>query len=171
MWKNYIKIAFRSLVKRRLFTLVNLLGLVLGLMTFLGLFAYVATEWSYNDFHANKDSIYRMVVKEGNGSYETFLPPGYADVLETNFQNIASAARIAGFIGNADPIGESFLLSNQFGKQEFTVTGVLEPISFRSDISGDIFPSIHTWKILPIDQEMTGRTQVALIPDLLICLY
>ncbi len=202
MWENYLKIAFRSLVKRRLFTLVNLLGLVLGLVAFLGLYAYVATEWSYNDFHVNKDNIYRVVVKEGNGSFETFLPPGYAGVLETNFQDISAAARIAEFIGsglvaipetdlvfrendisfvegdffhtfsfpiargtadlfgtntavitqvladkffgNADPIGESFLLSNQFGKQEFTVTGVLKPISLRSDISGDIFLSIHT---------------------------
>ncbi|REG82541.1 ABC transporter permease [Algoriphagus antarcticus] len=202
MFTNYLKIAFRSLIKRRLFTVVNLLGLVLGLVAFLGLLAYVGTEWSYNDFHANKDRIYRMVVNESNDSYEIFLPPGYADVLETNFSDIASANRIAGFIGgglvaipetdlvfreneisfvegdffqtfsfpiargtadlsasntavitqamaekffgNTDPIGKSFLLSNQFGKQEFTVTGVLEPISFRSDITGNIFLSIHT---------------------------
>lgn len=202
MFLNYLKIAFRSLIKRRLFTVVNLLGLVLGLVAFLGLFAYVATEWSFNDFHANKDSIYRVVVKEGNESYETYLPPGYADVLEINFQDIASSGRIASFIGGGlvaipqtdlvfredaisfvegdffqtfsfpivrgtadltisntavitldmadkffgetDPIGKSFLLSNQFGKQEFTVTGVLEPIPFRSDITGNIFLSIHT---------------------------
>ncbi|SFT89021.1 putative ABC transport system permease protein [Algoriphagus locisalis] len=202
MWKNYLKIAFRSLVKRRLFTMVNLLGLVLGLVAFLGLFAYVATEWSYNDFHANKDRIYRIVVSEGEDTFETFLPPGYAGVLETNFSDIASAGRfvegIAGglvaipetdlvfredginfveddffetfsfpiargtadlaatntavitedmadkFFSNSDPIGKSFLLSNQFGKQEFTVTGVLESIPFRSDITGDIFLSINT---------------------------
>jgi putative ABC transport system permease protein len=99
MFLNYLKIAFRSLIKRRLFTVVNLLGLVLGLVAFLGLFAYVATEWSFNDFHANKDSIYRVVVKEGNESYETYLPPGYEDVLEINFQDIASSGRIASFIG------------------------------------------------------------------------
>ena len=202
MWKNYLKIAFRSLIKRRLFTVVNLLGLVLGLVAFLGLFAYVATEWSYNDFHANKDSIYRIVVNEGDESFETYLPPGYAGVLETNFSDIASvnkvAESIAGgmvaipetdlvfredainfvegdffktfsfpiargtadlsatntavitqnmadkFFGSADPIGETFLLSNQFGKQEFTITGVLETIPFRSDIKGDIFLSFSS---------------------------
>jgi putative ABC transport system permease protein len=99
MFTNYLKIVFRSLIKRRLFTSVNLLGLVLGLVTFLGLFAYVATEWSYNDFHTNKDRIYRIVVSEGNDSFETYLPPGYAGVLETNFQDIESSARIAEFIG------------------------------------------------------------------------
>ena len=44
MLTNYLKIAWRSLVKRRLFTLVNLLGLVLGLGSFLVLFTYVASE-------------------------------------------------------------------------------------------------------------------------------
>ncbi|MEP0710717.1 MAG: ABC transporter permease [Algoriphagus sp.] len=202
MWKNYFKIAFRSLIKRRLFTVVNLLGLVLGLVAFLGLFAYVATEWSFNDFHANKDSIYRIVVSEGDESFEIFLPPGYAEVLKTNFSDIVSVARVAQdiaggmvaipetdlafredainfvegdffqtfsfpiargtadlsatntavitqgmadkFFGSSDPIGETFLLSNQFGKQAFTVTGVLEPIPFRSDITGNLFLSIST---------------------------
>jgi putative ABC transport system permease protein len=202
MVTNYLKIAFRSLIKRRLFTSVNLLGLVLGLVTFLGLFAYVATERSYNDFHVNKDRIYRVVVSEGNDSFETVLPPGYAAVLETNFTDIESAGRIASFIGGGlvaipetdlvfkengvsfvegdffqtfsfpiakgsadlsnantavitqaladkffgtiDPLGKTFMLSNQFGKQEFSVIGVLEEIPFRSDITGDIFLSIHT---------------------------
>lgn len=202
MFTNYLKIAFRSLIKRRLFTSVNLLGLVLGMVTFLGLFAYVATEWTYNDFHANAHRIYRVVVTEGNDAFETYLPPGYAGVLEANFPEVEASARIAGYIagglvaipetdlvfkenaisfvegdffqtfsfpiargsanltasntavitqamadkffGGADPIGKSFLLSNQFGKQEFSVTGVLEEIPSRSDITGDIFLSIHS---------------------------
>lgn len=202
MFLNYLKTAFRSLAKRRLFTFVNLLGLVLGLVTFLGLLAYVMTEWTYNDFHANKDRIYRVVASEGDGAYETYLPPGYAGVLKTNFQDIASAGRFASYIGSglvaipetdlffkenevsfvdgdffqtfsfpiargsadlsvpntavitkvladkfygsADALGKTFLLTNQFGKQEFTVTGVLEQIPSRSDISADIFLSIHS---------------------------
>jgi putative ABC transport system permease protein len=202
MLSNYLKIAFRSLIKRRLFSVVNLIGLVLGLVAFLGLISYVATEWSYNDFHVNKDRIYRVVIQEGNGSYETYLPPGYAGVLENNFSDIISVGRIAEFIGSgligipetdlffkeneisfvegdffktfsfpiargsadlsvsttavitqgmadkffgsSDPLGKTFVLTNQFGKHEFSVTGVLEEIPFRSDIFGNIFLSINT---------------------------
>ncbi|MDG1277261.1 MAG: ABC transporter permease [Algoriphagus sp.] len=202
MFLNYLKIAFRSLIKRRLFTFVNFLGLVLGMVTFLGLFAYVVTEWSYNDFHINKDRIFRVVVTEGKGEFETYLPPGYAGVLEANFPEIESAGRIAEYIGGglvaipetdlffkedavsfvegdffqtfsfpilrgtadltatntavitqtiadkffgkADPLGKTFLLSNQFGKQEFSVSGVLKSIPSTSDITGDMFLSIHT---------------------------
>ena len=99
MLTNYLKIAWRSLVKRRLFTLVNLLGLVLGLVSFLVLFAYVATQWSYNDFHSSKDDLYRIVVTEGKGDYETYLPPGYASILENNFDQIESVNRFAEGIG------------------------------------------------------------------------
>jgi len=100
MLKNYFKIALRNLVKNRMFTLVNLLGLVLGLVTFLVLFAYVATQWSYNDFHTRKDDLYRIVVTEGDGAYETYLPPGYAAILENNFDQVESVNRIAGGIGS-----------------------------------------------------------------------
>lgn len=202
MFSNYLKIAWRSLVKRRLFTLVNLLGLVLGLVTFLVLFAYVATEWSYNDFHSRKDDIYRVVVTEGKGDYETYLPPGYASILESNFESVESVNRVAegiagGLIavpdtdlafteeninfvdgdffqvfsfpknrgigdlsvpntavitetiaqklfGNQDPLGKVFTLSNQFGKSEISVTGVIAQIPDQSDLKGEVFISIHT---------------------------
>ncbi|MEN2281128.1 ABC transporter permease [Algoriphagus sp. SE2] len=202
MWKNYLKIAFRSLRKRRLFSFVNVVGLVFGLVTFLALFAFVATEWTYNDFHSNKDRLYRLVVVEGNGEAEIFLPPGYATILQDQFVDLESVDRLAGFIGGGlvaipgtdlafkenevsyvegrffedfsfpilrgtadlktsqtaviteemaskffgeeDALGKSFTLSNQFGKLDFTVTGVLEGIPDRSDIGSNIFLSIHT---------------------------
>ena len=202
MFLNYLRISFRSLLKRRLFSLVNLLGLVLGLVTFLVLFAYVATEWSYNDFHARKDELYRIVVTEGRGDYQNYLPPGYASVLENNFEEVESINRVAEGIGgglivvpdtdrafteeninfvegdffevfsfpkrrgsgdlsspktavitdkiaqklfgNQDPIGKVFSLSNQFGKSEITVTGVIDQIPDQSDLRGEVFVSIHT---------------------------
>lgn len=202
MWKNYFKIAFRSLRKRRLFSFVNVIGLVLGLVTFMTLFAFVATEWTYNDFHANKDRLYRVVVVEGNGEAEIYLPPGYASKLKDQFVDLESVDRVAGFIGGgliaipgtdlafkenevsyvegsffenfsfpvlrgtadlrtsqtavitevlakkyfgeADALGKSFTLSNQFGKHDFTVTGVLAEIPARSDLNANIFLSIHT---------------------------
>ena len=100
MFLNYLRISFRSLLKRSLFSLVNLLGLVLGLVTFLVLFAFVATEWNYNDFHTRKDNLYRVVVTEGDGAYETFLPPGYAAIIENNFDQVESVNRIAEGVGS-----------------------------------------------------------------------
>ncbi|MFN3997549.1 ABC transporter permease [Algoriphagus sp.] len=110
MFLNYLRISFRSLLKRRLFSLVNLLGLVLGLVTFLVLFAYVTTEWSYNEFHTRKDDLYRIVVTEGNGVFETYLPPGYASIIENNFDQVESVNRFAeGIAGGLVAVPETDL--------------------------------------------------------------
>lgn len=202
MLKNYFKISLRNLFKRKLFSSVNILGLVLGLFCFMVLQAFVVSEFSFNDFHVNKNRIYRLVVQEGNGNYETYLPPGYAGVLESNFSQVESVDRVAGFIGGglvaipdtdlafkenavgfvegdffqtfsfglvrgtgnldqpytavithalaekyfgtSDALGKAISLSNQFGKADFTITGVLDKIPAQSDFVGDIFLSIHT---------------------------
>lgn len=202
MLRNYFKIALRSLIKRRLFTFLNVVGLAFGLLTFLVLYSFVQTEFSYNDFHEKKDRIFRMVVHQKNGGYETFLPPGYAGILTSNFSGIQSVERVAGFIGgglvaipgtdlafkegaagyvegdffehfsfpvirgnadlvepytvviteelaqkyfgNEDAIGKQISLSNQFGKADFRITGVLQKLPMLSDIRSDIFLSIHT---------------------------
>ncbi|MDB4918522.1 ABC transporter permease [Mucilaginibacter sp.] len=64
---NYIKIAWRNLVKQRLFSLINIIGLAVGLAVCMMIMMYVAHEISYDRFHANADRIYspRMEFKTG----------------------------------------------------------------------------------------------------------
>ena len=95
MIHSYLRIAWRSLSKRKLFTFINLTGLVLGLSSFLLPFSYVASEWTYNDFHENKDNIFRLVLTDGNSEPEIFLPPGYAAVMESQFTDIAQVNTLA----------------------------------------------------------------------------
>ncbi len=57
---NYIKIAFRSLLKFKGYAAINLFGLALGLAVGVLIMLYVFDEVSYDTFHANKDRIYRV---------------------------------------------------------------------------------------------------------------
>ncbi len=57
---NYIKIAFRSILKFKGYATINLLGLALGLAVGILIMLYVFDELSYDKFHANKDRIYRV---------------------------------------------------------------------------------------------------------------
>jgi putative ABC transport system permease protein len=59
--RNYIKIAFRSLWRNRIFSLINLLGLALGMSACLLIFLYVRFELSYDTFHSKGNRIYRLV--------------------------------------------------------------------------------------------------------------
>jgi putative ABC transport system permease protein len=55
---NYIKIAWRNLVKQRLFSLINISGLAVGLAVCMMIMMYVTHETSYDRFHANADRIF-----------------------------------------------------------------------------------------------------------------
>ena len=60
MLGNYLKTAFRSLWKFRGYTLINILGLAIGLACVLLILLYVKTELSFDRFHENRDRIYRL---------------------------------------------------------------------------------------------------------------
>jgi len=63
MLKNYVKVAFRSLKKRPSFTVINILGLAIGIACCLLIALYVFNELSYDHFHNKADRIYRVTQK------------------------------------------------------------------------------------------------------------
>ena len=63
MWRNYLNTAIRNLWKQKYYTLINVLGLALGLACFLFILAYVKDELSYDRYHEKADRIYRADFK------------------------------------------------------------------------------------------------------------
>ena len=61
MYKNYFKIAFRNLVGNKGFSVINIIGLAIGMTCCLLIFQFVAFEYSYDRFHDNKENIYRVL--------------------------------------------------------------------------------------------------------------
>lgn len=62
MLLNYLKIAFRNLVRYKSFSIITILGLTLGFTAFLAITLYVVDEFSYDRYHENADRIYRAVL-------------------------------------------------------------------------------------------------------------
>jgi putative ABC transport system permease protein len=60
MLKNYFLIAFRNLSKNKAFSFINIFGLAIGMAACLLILQYVSFELSYDNFHANKDRVYRV---------------------------------------------------------------------------------------------------------------
>ena len=61
MWKNYLKIAFRNLIREKGYSLINIVGLSLGLACFILLYLYSQHELSFDRFHSKSDRIYRLL--------------------------------------------------------------------------------------------------------------
>ncbi|MGM0407288.1 MAG: ABC transporter permease, partial [Bacteroidota bacterium] len=61
MFKNYIKTAFRNLFRNRFYALINIIGLSVGLAVSLLIMFYINYELSFDQFHDEKDNIYRLI--------------------------------------------------------------------------------------------------------------
>ena len=61
MIKNYLLVAVRNLMRNRGFSVINILGLAVGLTAFFLIFLWVSFETSYDSFHSKADRIYRVV--------------------------------------------------------------------------------------------------------------
>ena len=61
MFRNYTIIAFRSLAKNRLFSAINIIGLAISMAVGLIAIAFVSEVYQYDNFHKNRDRLYRVV--------------------------------------------------------------------------------------------------------------
>ena len=64
MWKNYLVIGFRHLVNKWKYSLINLIGLAVGLAACILISLYIHREWQFDQFHEFKDDLYRITAHE-----------------------------------------------------------------------------------------------------------
>jgi len=67
MFKNYIKIAFRNVMKHRAYAAINIIGLALGMSSCILIVSYILYELSYEQFHDKADRIYRLGLRANMG--------------------------------------------------------------------------------------------------------
>src|ERR1700710_1515030 len=60
MIKNYLKIALRNFWKHKLFTLINVIGLSIGISAALVIYLIVHFDFTFDKFHNDSDRIYRV---------------------------------------------------------------------------------------------------------------
>jgi putative ABC transport system permease protein len=58
MFKNYFKIAWRNLMKSKIFSSINIIGLSVGLTCCMLITLYILNETSYDRYQKNADNIY-----------------------------------------------------------------------------------------------------------------
>src|SRR5258708_19819779 len=80
MLKNYFKIAYRNLLKNKVFSVVNIFGLAIGMAACFFIYEYVHFESSYDRFHKNAANIYRVNISfagsfANNAAMTTNHPP------------------------------------------------------------------------------------------------
>src|ERR1700743_2996310 len=95
MLKNYWVIAVRSLRRNKSYTIINFLGLTVGMVACLLLFLLVRYETSFDSFHSKKDRIYRVISINRGGKGEERMgavPYPLAGALASGFPQVEAVA-------------------------------------------------------------------------------
>ncbi|MFZ1527992.1 MAG: ABC transporter permease [Ferruginibacter sp.] len=72
MFKNYVITAWRSIAKNKLYSIINITGLGIGLAICMLITLFVKDEFSFDRFQKNRNKIYRLVVNETSTAGEKF---------------------------------------------------------------------------------------------------
>ena len=120
----HIKIALRNFMRQKYYTLINILGLAMGLTCCLLIYLFVQDELSYDQHHVKYDEIYRVIREirtPGVGNENTVFTPGLlAPSLKANFPEVEYADSHA-ISENPAKTGSRYLKTINPFRQKFCV--------------------------------------------------
>ncbi len=101
MFKNYLKIAYRSLLKYKAYSFINIAGLSIGMACCILILLYVQDELSYDKWHENADRTFRVTREWLNDDGKTNLHLGHvappiAPLMKQDFPEVEEIVRITG---------------------------------------------------------------------------
>ncbi|OEK03947.1 hypothetical protein BFP97_19230 [Roseivirga sp. 4D4] len=113
MFRINAKLAFRNLLKNKLYTFINVGGLAISLAVCMLILLYVNSETSYDDYHPNKDRLYRVALDRfypDHTSHYAVTPFSMAEQAAIDFPEVEAFCRIfPGFGINVTYENETFL--------------------------------------------------------------
>jgi putative ABC transport system permease protein len=207
MLRNYLKTAFRSLLKNKTFSFINIFGLMLGTLCCLYIVLYVGDQYSYDKHHREANDIYRITTywtAQGNKNNWATVTGPVAPAMQQDFAEVKQYTRVVPALGidrhllryqenavyekdavyadatffdlfayhfdngNAtaalvkpnsvvllkpvadklfgkeDPVGKTITIDNVYGKNDFTVTAVIDESLGKSHIKANMFFSMNS---------------------------
>ncbi len=97
MFRSYLKIAWRNIIRHKTYSVINVAGLAVGFAAFLLIFLVVRYEQSFDQFHAHKNQLYRLIRVSRNAAHEGYrmgVPFPVPPSLRGNFPQLANAGAI-----------------------------------------------------------------------------
>lgn len=158
MIKNYLKTAARTLLKNKGYSLLNILGLVIGISFSCMLYVYVSNELSYDRFHAKSDRIYRILTIDQRDPqnvrrYGVTTPP-MGPELVSNYPEVANMVRLHRFVGQVvfEIGGQNFQERNWYT----TDPNFFEVFDFEF-VSGDKATALQEPRSLVLTESMARK--------------
>jgi putative ABC transport system permease protein len=122
MLKNYLKVALRSLIKQRIYSIINILGLAIGIASALLITLYVQYEFSYDKFFENSERIFKVSLERkypNHSTYYAIIPHSYSDVIARDIPEVKQVVKVSGLANNVvvnykDQLGQEKTFEEDF---------------------------------------------------------
>ncbi|WP_373511599.1 ABC transporter permease, partial [Persicitalea sp.] len=125
MLKNYLKIAYRNLLRNKVYSGITIFGLAVGLAACMAIGLHVQDEYSYDRFHRKAADIYRIteIQQQADGTHPVAFTPGpLAPSLTADYPEIVHSVRVGqwGYLLQAGQTGiepeKMLIVDNDFFK-------------------------------------------------------
>ncbi len=103
MIRNYLKVAFRNLLRKKGFAGINILGLATGMAVCLLIVLFVQSELKFDTYHKQSDQIYRMVLDRkypGRTNSYAIIPQSIGAAVKAEFPEVKECVRVFNFAGD-----------------------------------------------------------------------
>ena len=155
MLKNYFKIALRNLRKYKGYSLINILGLAVGIAVCLLIFKYVSHELSYDRYHSKSERIYRITMDHPQ-AHIALTPSMVLPTLNKLFPEVETGVRLYD-VGRFQPL----VIRNEdrvFEEQKFVYADstLFDVFDFQL-ISGNKNTALARPNTIVISREMAGK--------------
>ncbi|MBD3415250.1 MAG: FtsX-like permease family protein [Candidatus Aminicenantes bacterium] len=100
MFRNYMKVAFRYIKRKKVYSFINILGLTIGMACFLLIGLWVKDELSFDRFHQKKDRIYRVLNKMPDDSTDFNITYAIGPALKAEYPEVEEACRVCTWYGS-----------------------------------------------------------------------
>jgi putative ABC transport system permease protein len=129
MFRNYLLIALRNLKRYKSFSILNVLGLTIGIISFMIILLYIQHELSYNKHISNLDNKYRVVeiqTQPGIGDQHVAVTMGpLGPALANDFPEVKQTLRIMGRSGVPIKYGDEIFIEDYLAYADSTVFDML----------------------------------------------
>ena len=146
MFKNYLKIAVRNLIRQKVFSAINIIGLAIGLTCGILLSLWIFDELSFDKFHENGKNIYRILENQSYSSQNmqvAVTPVPLAESIKNDYPEIVYVTRYNPGFTQIIKVGEKKFTENNgaFADEDFfemfsfpIIKGSSTPLSEKNSI-------------------------------------
>jgi len=94
MLRNYLKIAYRNLLKNKVFSLINIFGLAIGIVASFMVLIFVGYEFSFDRFHTKADQLFRVNLSTQVGETAAIVQPSLGPAAQEAIPEVKSFTRL-----------------------------------------------------------------------------